>query len=135
MNRICLIGRLVRDPDLRYSQSGIGIVNFTLAVDRNFKNAQGEREADFINCVAYKQLAELIANYLSKGKKAGVDGRLQIRSYEKDGQKRTVAEVIVDNADFLSPKGEPAVSVEGGESPLGKVVSDEAIPSFFLGGK
>lgn len=105
MNRVCLIGRLVRDPELRYAGTGTAITNFTLAVDRKFKNAQGEKETDFINCVAFKQLAELVANYLAKGKLCSVEGRIQVRSYEdKDGQKRWVTEVVADNAVFLSPK-------------------------------
>lgn len=105
LNRVCIIGRLTKDPDLKYSQSGTAIANFTLAVDRNFKNSQGERETDFIPCVVYRQLAESCANYLSKGKMASVDGRLQVRSFEgKDGQRRWVTEVIAENVQFLSPK-------------------------------
>jgi len=105
LNRVVLVGRLVRDPELRYSPSGVAVTNFTLAVDRKFKNAQGERETDFIPCVVFKQLAELCANYLAKGKLASVDGRIQIRTYnDKDGQKRWVTEVIAENVHFLSPK-------------------------------
>jgi single-strand DNA-binding protein len=105
LNRIVLIGRLTKDPELRYTPSGIAVATFTLAVDRNYKSAQGEKETDFINIVTWRQLAELCANYLSKGKLAAVDGRLQIRSFEgQDGQRRTVAEVVADNVRFLSPK-------------------------------
>lgn len=105
LNRIVLIGRLTRDPELRFTQSGIAVASFTLAVDRNFKNAQGERETDFIDIVVWRQQAELCANYLSKGKLAAVDGSLHIRSYEtQDGQKRKAAEVVADNVRFLSPK-------------------------------
>ena len=74
LNRVVLIGRLTRDPELRYTPSGVAVASFTLAVDRNFKNAQGEREADFINIVVWRQLGENCANYLSKGKLAAVDG-------------------------------------------------------------
>jgi len=110
LNRIVLIGRLTRDPELRYTQSGIPVASFTLAVDRNFKNAQGERETDFINIVVWRQQAENCAQYLSKGKLAAVDGNLQLRSYTgNDGIKRTVAEVNADTVRFLSPK-------EGGSS-------------------
>ena len=77
-NRVILIGRLTRDPELRYTTNGIAVATFTLAVNRNFKNAQGERETDFIPCVVFRQLAELCANYLSKGKLAALEGRLQI---------------------------------------------------------
>jgi single-strand DNA-binding protein len=104
-NRVILIGRLTRDPELRYTTNGIAVATFTLAVNRNFKNAQGERETDFIPCVVFRQLAELCANYLSKGKLAALEGRLQIRSYEaQDGQRKYVTEVIGDDVRFLSPK-------------------------------
>lgn len=105
LNRIILIGRLTRDPELRFTQSGVAVASFTLAVDRKYKNAAGEKEADFIDIVAWRQLGETCANYLSKGKLAAVEGSLQIRGYEtKDGQKRKAAEVIADSVQFLSPK-------------------------------
>jgi single-strand DNA-binding protein len=105
LNRIVLIGRLTRDPELRYTQNGIAVATFSLAVDRNFKNAAGEKETDFINIVVWRGQAENCANYLSKGKLAAVDGRLQIRSYETaENQKRTVAEVVAEDVRFLSPK-------------------------------
>jgi len=105
LNRVVLIGRLVRDPELRYSPSGVAVSNFTLAVDRKFKNSEGQKEADFIPCVAFKQLGELAANWLAKGKQCSVDGRIQVRNYnDKDGQKRWVTEVICEDIHFLSPK-------------------------------
>ena len=105
MNRIVIIGRLVRDIETRYTQSGAAVANFTLAVDRTFKNASGQKETDYINVIAWKQLAEHCANYLSKGKMAAVCGSLQIRNYEtKDGQKRTIAEVVAEDVQFLSPR-------------------------------
>ena len=105
LNRVILIGRLTKDPELRYTGTGIAVVSFTIAVDRGFKNAAGEKETDFINIVAWRGLAENCANYLSKGKLAAVDGKLQIRSYDaKDGTKRTVAEVVADDVRFLSPR-------------------------------
>lgn len=98
LNRVVLIGRLTKDPELRYTPSGVAVATFTLAVDRNFKNSNGERDTDFIPCVVYRQLAELCANYLSKGRLASVDGRLQVRSFEgQDGQRRWVTEVIAEN--------------------------------------
>ncbi len=104
-NRVILIGRLTKDPELRYTTNGVAVATFTLAVNRNYKNAQGEKETDFIPCVAFRQLAELCANYLSKGKLAALEGRLQIRSYEaQDGQKRYVTEIVADDVRFLSPK-------------------------------
>ena len=105
LNRIVLIGRLTRDPELRTTASGIPVATFTLAVDRQFKSANGERETDFINIVVWRQQAETCATYLSKGKLAAVDGRLQIRTYEaQDGSKRQAAEVVADNVRFLSPR-------------------------------
>lgn len=105
LNRIVLIGRLTRDPELRSTTSGIPVCTFTLAVDRSFKSASGERETDFINIVVWRQQGENCATYLSKGKLAAVDGRLQIRTYEaQDGSKRTAAEVVADNVRFLSPR-------------------------------
>ncbi|MEI1886365.1 single-stranded DNA-binding protein, partial [Staphylococcus aureus] len=77
LNRTILVGRLTRDPELRTTQSGVNVASFTLAVNRTFTNAQGEREADFINCVVFRRQADNVNNYLSKGSLAGVDGRLQ----------------------------------------------------------
>ena len=105
LNRVVLIGRLTADPELRYTKNGIAVATFTLAVDRRYKNAEGERETDFIDIVVWRQQAENCSNYLSKGKLAAVDGSLQIRSYEaKDGTRRKVAEVIAEDVRFLSPK-------------------------------
>lgn len=105
LNRVVLIGRLTKDPELRYTPNGVAVASFTLAVDRNYKNNQGEKETDFIPCVVFRQLAELCANYLAKGKLAAVDGRIQVRSFDgQDGQKRWVTEVLGENVRFLSPK-------------------------------
>lgn len=111
LNRIVLIGRLTRDPELRYVPSGHPVASFTLAVDRSFANQQGERETDFIDIVAWRKLAEQVSQHLSKGRLVAVEGRLQIRSYEtQDGQKRRVAEVVADGVRFLDRKatGVPA---------------------------
>lgn len=105
LNRVVLIGRLTKDPELRYTPNGVAVASFTLAVDRNYKNNQGEKETDFIPCVVFRQLAELCANYLAKGKLAAIDGRIQVRSFDgQDGQKRWVTEVLGENVRFLSPK-------------------------------
>lgn len=101
LNRIVLIGRLVADPQLRYTQNGTAVANFRLAVDRPFTNQQGERETDFIDVVVWRKLAEVCANNLGKGRLVGVDGRLQIREYEYEGQRRRQAEVVADNVQFL----------------------------------
>ena len=117
-----MIGRLTKDPELRYTPNGVAVANFTLAVDRNFKNANGEREADFIPCVVYRQLAELCANYLAKGRLAAVDGRLQIRTYDgQDGQRRWVTEVVAENVRFLSPRDGQAPA----HTPSGEVYGHE----------
>ena len=105
MNKVFLIGRLTRDPQLRYVPSGQPVANFTLAVDRSFKNSQGERETDFVDIVAWRKSAELATQYLSKGRLVAVEGRLQIRSYEaQDGTRRKVAEVVTDRIQFLDSK-------------------------------
>jgi len=105
LNRTVLVGRICKEIELRYSGSGVAIANFTLAVERNFKSVNGEKETDFIPCVAFKQSAEYSANYLKKGNLCSVDGRLQVRTYEgSDGQKRWVTEVIADSINGLSPR-------------------------------
>ena len=105
MNSVILIGRLVRDPELKYTSSGVAACNFTLAVDRDFSK---DKEADFIPIITWQKLAETCANHLSKGRLVAVEGRLQIRSYEtEDGQKRKVAEVVANSVQFLDrAKGE-----------------------------
>ncbi|MFE8113089.1 single-stranded DNA-binding protein [Mammaliicoccus sciuri] len=105
INKAVLVGRLVRDPEYRTTPSGVQVATFTLAVNRTFTNQQGEREADFINCVVFRKQAENVNQYLSKGKLAGVDGRLQSRSYENNEGKRVyVTEVVCDSVQFLEPK-------------------------------
>lgn len=105
INRVVLVGRLTKDPDLRYTPNGIPVASFTLAVNRTFTNQQGEREADFINCVVWRRQAENVANYLKKGSLAGVDGRIQTRHYEgQDGRRVYVTEVVADNVQFLEPR-------------------------------
>ncbi|MDN8729350.1 single-stranded DNA-binding protein, partial [Staphylococcus aureus] len=105
LNRVVLVGRLTKDPELRSTPNGVNVGTFTLAVNRTFTNAQGEREADFINVVVFKKQAENVKNYLSKGSLAGVDGRLQTRSYDnKEGRRVFVTEVVADSVQFLEPK-------------------------------
>ena len=102
LNRVVLIGRLVRDPELRYTPSGAAVANFTIAVDRQFTTKQGTKETDFIDIVTWQKLAEVVANNLGKGRLVAIEGRLQVRSYEtQEGQKRKVAEVVADNVRFL----------------------------------
>lgn len=107
MNKVFLIGHLVKDPELRYTSSNIPVASFSLAVNRNFTNQNGEKEVDFINIVAWKKQAENIHKYCFKGSKVAIDGRLQTRTYEdQNGQKRYVTEVVSENIEFLSAKKE-----------------------------
>jgi single-strand DNA-binding protein len=107
LNRVILIGRLTRDPELRYTPAGVAVTQFTLAVDRPFTSSQSkEREADFINIVTWRQLAETCANYLRKGRLTAVEGRMQVRNYDNnEGRKVYVTEVVADNVRFLESSG------------------------------
>lgn len=110
MNRVCLIGRLVQDPDLRLTAQGTAVTRFTLAVDRPRRGEDSQRVGDFIDCVAWRKLAEIVADHLRKGRLVAVQGRLQIRTYEtQDGQKRRAAEVVAETVEFL-PDGRKASS-------------------------
>ena len=105
MNTVQLVGRLTRDVELKFTASGTATGSFNLAVNRNFTNQQGEREADFINCVIWRKAAENLANWTRKGSLIAIDGRLQTRSYENQhGQKVYVTEVVVNNFDLLESK-------------------------------
>lgn len=131
LNRIILIGRLTRDPELRYIPSGQPVASFTLAVDRPFVNQQGERGTDFIDIVAWRRLAEQVTQHLNKGRLVAVEGRLQIRSYEtQDGQKRRVAEVVADAVRFLDRKAGAPAAAEAAEAAPGA----EAEPESEQGG-
>ena len=117
LNRTVLVGRLTRDPELKYSQSGVAICNFTLAVNRTFTNQQGEREADFINIVSFKKTAENAANYLSKGSLCGIDGKIQTRNYEgSDGKRVYITEVVADSVQFLDTKKSGQNESKSGQS-------------------
>ena len=117
MNKIILMGRLVRDPEVRYTQTGKVVCQFTLAVDRPFTNQEGQREADFIPVIVWGKQAELCGNSLTKGQRVLVEGRLQIRSYDaKDGSKRWVTEVIANNFEFIERKGDFAAHNSGAEN-------------------
>jgi single-strand DNA-binding protein len=121
LNRIILIGRLTRDPELRYTPNGIAVASFGIAVERPFTNQQGEKEVDFINIVVWRKQAENCANHLGKGRLVALEGRLQVRSYETaEGQKRTVSEVVADSVQFLDwPKDSGSQTVERDSSSAG----------------
>ncbi|RYG73373.1 single-stranded DNA-binding protein [Lentibacillus lipolyticus] len=117
LNRVVLVGRLTKDPDLRYTPSGAAVANFTVAADRPFSNQQGNRETDFINCVVWRRPAENLATYMKKGSMIGVDGRIQTRTFEgQDGKTVFVTEVVADRVQFLESKGS---SQNRGQQPSG----------------
>jgi single-strand DNA-binding protein len=131
MNKAILLGRLVRDPELRNTQNGTPVVSFTLAVDRRFKNAQGERVADFIPCVAWRSTAEFVAKYFSQGQRLALVGSIQPRSWEDaDGNRRYTTEVIADEVYFADSKksdggqGYGAAASYGSQSSYGSAPND-----------
>jgi single-strand DNA-binding protein len=135
MNRCIFIGRLTRPPEMRFSPSGVAVTNFTLAVGRQFKSQDGTKQTDFIDCVAFRGLAEVCANYLAKGREAAVEGRLEIQNYEtQDGQKRKAARIICDNVQFIgskdsaAPRGEQPQPQEEFGAEVGTEVFGEEIP-------
>ena len=120
LNFIVVMGRLTRDPEIRRTASGTAVANFSVAVDRDFPSQDGSRETDFIDCVAWKNTAEFVGKYFSKGKQIAVKGRLQIRSWtDKDGNKRRTAEIVADNVYFAGAKTESTAEVQRYETPVG----------------
>lgn len=105
LNRVVLVGRLTRDPDLRYTPSGVAVARFNIAVNRNYTNQNGEREADFINIIVWRKLAENCANFLKKGSLVGIDGRIQTGKYEnQQGQTVYTTDIVAEDVRFLEPK-------------------------------
>lgn len=105
INRVVLVGRLTKDPELKYTQSGIAVCRFTLACNRPFKSGEGEQQADFINCVTWRKQAENTANFLRKGSLTGIEGRIQTSSFDgQDGKRVFMTEVVADSVQFLEPK-------------------------------
>ena len=140
LNHIVIMGRLTRDPELRRTGTGVAVASFTVAVDRDFgKNENGEKETDFIDCVAWRQTGEFVSKYFTKGRMAVVSGRLQIRSWtDKDGNKRRTAQVVADNVYFGDSKRDgdntgsyaaPAAPSFGGYSAPAAPASDFAMLS------
>jgi single-strand DNA-binding protein len=125
MNRTVLVGRLTKDPDLRYTPNGVPVATFTLAVNRPFSNQAGERESDFINCVVWRKPAENVANFLKKGSLASVDGRIQTRNYDgQDGKKVYVTEVLAESVQFLEPKKDKPADNGGPYAPTSNTKID-----------
>lgn len=132
INRAVLTGRLTRDVELRYTQSGVAAGSFSLAVDRNFKNANNERESDFINCVIWRKSAENFANFTHKGSLVGIEGRIQTRNYEnKQGQRVYVTEVVVENFALLEPKSNNGNGQNNG-NPFGNSSSSQVNSDPFM---
>lgn len=135
MNKVILVGNLARDPELTTTPSGVSVCRFTVAVSRTYANADGERETDFINCVAWRNTAEFVAKYFKKGSSAGVVGSIQTRTYEgNDGNKRYVTEVSVDNVEFVGRKsggdGEPTEKSKFDDEPKTSSNSGNKIAKF-----
>lgn len=127
LNRIIIMGRLTRDPELRRTQNSTAVASFTMAVDRDFKGEDGKRATDFIDIVAWRAVAEFVAKYFTKGRMAIVEGRLQLRDWkDKDGNARRSAEVIADNVYFGDSKKEASESTP--EDPLPEQAEDERMP-------
>lgn len=101
MNKVEIIGRLTKDPEVKLTQNETAFCNFTVAVDRKFKDANGQRQADFINCVAWRQTAQFIQKYFHKGNRIGICGSIQTRSYDKDGKTIFITEVLAEEAEFV----------------------------------
>ena len=107
MNKVYLIGNLTRDPEMRATAGGVSVCNFSIAVNRRFKDADGKQQTDFFNIVAWRQTADICGKFLMKGKKVAVSGSIQTRTYEaQDGSKRTAFDIVADEVEFLSPMGE-----------------------------
>lgn len=127
MNSVALVGNLTKDPENKKLPSGTSCCQFTVAVQRKYKNAQGQREADFIPCVAWKQTADLIYRYFTKGMRIGLTGAIQTRTYEaQDGQKKFVTEVIVDSVEFVTPRQQ-----EGAPAQPEAIPPQPAVPEGF----
>ncbi|HEL1625472.1 TPA: single-stranded DNA-binding protein [Streptococcus suis] len=130
INNVVLVGRMTRDAELRYTPSNQAVATFTLAVNRNFKNQDGEREADFVNCVIWRQQAENLANWAKKGALIGITGRIQTRSYDnQQGQRVYVTEVVAESFQLLESRGQQSNSQDGSSgnsSPMD--IQDEDLP-------
>lgn len=134
MNKVILVGNVTKDLELKTTTNGIATCTFSIAVNRKFKNAQGVQEADYINIVTWRQTAELCAKYLAKGRKVGIVGSIQNRSYTaKDGGKRYVTEVVADDVEFLTPRGSTGENVQAGQptdisNGFTEVTDDDSLP-------
>ncbi len=130
MNKVFLIGRLTRDPELRYTSGNVPVATFSIAVNRTFANANGEREADFFNIVVWRKQAENVSQFVKKGSQVAIDGRLQSRSYDDaNGQKRYVTEVVADNVQFLDSKKDSESMASSNAGPTPYDFPEESAPT------
>lgn len=130
MNKVFLIGRLTRDPELRYTSGNVPVATFSIAVNRTFANANGEREADFFNIVVWRKQAENVSQFVKKGSQVAIDGRLQSRSYDDaNGQKRYVTEVVADNVQFLDSKKDSENMASSNAGPTPYDFPEESAPT------
>jgi len=128
MNKAILVGNLTRDPELSTIPNGTAVCKFSIAVNRRFADAEGNRQTDFFNIVAWRALGENCSKYLKKGSKVGIVGQIQIRQYEQDGVKKFFTEIIADEVEFLSPKGGESSGFSGSDSGEMQPVSDDNLP-------
>ena len=129
LNNVCIMGRLTHDPELRYTQSGVAVCCFSLAVDRDYKNSNGEKETDFFEVTAWRNTAEYIAKYFTKGRTCVVMGRLQAETYEKNGEKRKSVKIVADSCYFGDSKKSNADN--SGQELGEEIVFDERDLPFF----
>lgn len=128
MNKVILTGRICKEIELKTTTTGKSVASFTLAVNRDYKNADGNYDADFINCVAYGQQAETISKYINKGDKFGVEGKLNTRNYDKNGSKVYVTEVIVNGFEFLESKKDKPTSFSNTDDDFEEISTPEDLP-------
>lgn len=132
MNRVVLVGRLARDPELRTTPSGVSVCNFTVACDRRYTQ-NGERQADFISCIAWRQSGEFVSRYFAKGNRIALEGSIQTRSWDdQNGNKRYATEVVVDHVEFAQSKGEGGFAPQG--MPSAAPVAAPSAPSGDIDG-
>lgn len=134
MNKCSLIGRMTKDPEVKKTQSGNSVCSFNVAVDRKYKDANGQRQTDFISCTAWRQVADIIGQYFHKGSRIGLTGSLQTRSYDdQNGRKVTVTEVLVEEIDFLEPKQKTEAVQQTQETlPIPPMPEEEVMLPFDL---
>lgn len=131
INRVVLVGRLTKDPELKYTQTGVAVTRFTLAVNRTFSSQSGEREADFINCVTWRKQAENTANFLKKGSLTGIEGRIQTSSFDgQDGKRVFMTEVVADSVQFLEPRNSNAENAPSNQSNGGQASGQTNTPNY-----